>query len=423
MPAFFMIMPGKRLIARKPENKQMAHVGLISCVGKKRPSAIQARDLYDSALFAKSREFVEQRCDSWFILSAKYGLIEPTAVIEPYEETLNTKSHRERDEWAEKVWAVLRHQLKPDDHVTILAGERYRESLVPRVIEYGCHVDVPMQGLGIGRQLQWLSRHLEQPYRDRDVARLYQALRKLESGVGGKLLMSECTGQQGWPKSGVYFFFEPGELRLNATEPRVVRVGTHGVSRGSKATLWNRLRTHRGTGDGVGNHRSSIFRLHVGAAISARDRDVMVASWGIGQAADSRLRKTEEGLERRVSAYIGAMSVLWLAIEDEASPSSDRAYIERNLIGMLVGKAGPADSPSLEWLGLYSPNERIRISGLWNLDFLDYTYSPDFIDVLDEYVLITTGKRPQPVGPIAPRDWYTNERQGVPRNQLSLFEE
>ncbi len=401
----------------------MAHIGLISCVSKKRSSAAEAKNLYDSALFAKSRMFVEQHCDSWFILSAKYGLVEPAEVIEPYEETLNAKSRRERDEWADRVWAMLRQRLRPDDHVTILAGERYRESIVPLMTEYGCHVDVPIQGLGIGRQLQWLSSQIEQPHRDRDVERLYQTLCRLESGVCGKRLMSECTGQQGWPNSGVYFFFEPGEMRTNTEEPRIVRVGTHGVSRGSKATLWNRLRTHRGTCDGVGNHRSSIFRLHVGAAISARDPNVMVASWGVGQAADATLRKSEEDLERRVSAHIGAMSVLWLAIEDEASPSSDRAYIERNLIGMLVGKARPADPPSPEWLGRFSPNERIRLSGLWNLDFTDYTYSHDCLDVLDEYVLITTGKRPQPTGPIAPRDWYTNERQGVPRNQLALFVE
>jgi len=380
-----------------------------------------AKDLYDSVLFTKSREFVERCCDSWFILSAKHGLVEPTEILEPYEETLNTKSRRERDDWANRVWASLRRLLKPDDRITILAGERYRERLVPLIKEHGCRVEVPMQGLGIGRQLQWLSNRLLQPHRDQDVDRLYQTLRSLESGLGGKRLMSECAAQQGWPKSGLYFFFEPGELRADMAAPRVIRVGTHRVSRGSRATLWNRLRTHRGTGKGLGNHRSSIFRLHVGAAISKRDPNVAVASWGVGQSADATVRKAEEDLECRVSSHIGAMSILWLAIEDEASPSSDRAYIERNLIGMLVGKAGPADQPSSHWLGRFSPDERIRLSGLWNVDFLYYTYSPDFLDVLDEYVLITTGKLPKPTDSIAPRDWYTNERQKIPHNQLSLF--
>lgn len=401
----------------------MAHIGLISCVSKKVQDAAEAKDLYKSALFAKSRKFIEQHCDSWFILSAKYGMIEPTDIIEPYDDTLNAKSRRERDEWANKVWALLRKQLRPHDSVTILAGKRYRESLVPLMREFGCQVEVPMQGLGIGRQLQWLAHQIEHPHRERDIERLYQSLRKLESGLGGKRQMSECTGQQGWPNSGVYVFFEPGELRAKTADARVVRVGTHGVSRGSKATLWNRLRAHRGTGNGGGNHRSSIFRLHIGAAIIDRDLDAMVPSWGVGQTADATLRKTEEGLEHRVSAHIGAMSVLWLAIEDEAGPSSDRAYIERNLIGMLIGKAGPVDRPSREWLGRKSPDKRIRLSGLWNLDFLDYTYSRDCLDVLEEYVQITIGKRPQPINPIAPCNWYANERQGVPWNQLPLFGE
>jgi hypothetical protein len=131
----------------------------------------------------------------------------------------------------------------------------------------------------------------------------------------------------------------------------------------------------------------------------------MVGSWNTLKSIDGSQRKVEEDLERRVSAYIGSMRVLWLAIEDEAGPTSDRAYIERNVIGMLTGKAGPVDPPSSGWLGAVSPDDRIRLSGLWNLDHLHYPYSPDFLDVLDEYVLITTGKQAQPTRAIAPRYW------------------
>jgi hypothetical protein len=400
----------------------MALVGLISCVSGKSAHATEARDLYYSPLFTKARKYVEQRCDTWYILSAKYGLVDPRQVIAPYEETLNTKSRVERKQWAQKVWADLQTHLYAGDHVVVITGERYREHLVPRLVEHGCVVEVPMEGLGIGRQLQWLSNQLSESTRQRDLDRLYRAFGSLESAFGRKRLMSECTGQQDWPQNGLYFFFEPGECRKSGAEPRVVRVGTHGVSRGSKATLWNRLRTHRGTGEGSGNHRSSIFRLHVGAALAAKDASLAVPMWAVGEAADATIRKKEEHLERAVSAHIGGMSVLWLAVDDEASPASDRAYLERNLIGLLVGKAGPVDLPSNDWLGRFSPDKRIRDSGLWNLDFLEYSYSTEFLDVLVEYVLITTGKKPQPPKPIAPRDWYMNERQRVPRNQLSLFE-
>jgi hypothetical protein len=116
------------------------------------------------------------------------------------------------------------------------------------------------------------------------------------------------------------------------------------------------------------------------------------------------------------------MSVLWLAIEDEASPESDRAYIERNLIGLLVGRSGPADPASNKWLGCFSPDERIRRSGLWNLTFLEYSHSSEFLDVLDEYVVINTRKLSRPSGSIAPPDWYANERQCVPQRQMRLFE-
>lgn len=251
----------------------------------------------------------------------------------------------------------------------------------------------------------------EAPQRDRDVERLYQALRRLESGVGGKRVMSQCTGRQQWPDSGIYFFFEPEESRTNTTERRVVRVGTHRVGRGSKTKLWTRLRAHRGTRAGNGNHRGSIFRLHVGAAISARDADVMLPSWSVGQAADATLRNSEAGLERRVSGHIGTMSVLCVAVEDEPGPASDRAYIERNVISLLVGKSGPLDPPSEHWLGKFSPDERIRKSGLWNLNFLDYSYSSVALDVLDEYVSATIGITSPPSRRLAPPSWYDEQHQ------------
>ena len=401
----------------------MSSVGLISCVSRKRPKATEAKHLYDSPLFARARGYVEKECDEWYILSAKHGLVLPSQVISPYEETLNKKSRAERERWSEGVWSALCPRLRPGDRVLLLAGLNYREYLIPKLVQHGCIIDVPMKNLGIGRQIQWLAKESAKPSRVRDLDRVYRSLETLSSGVGGKRLVSACTGLQGWPKNGLYFFFEPNEHRANNTEQRVVRVGTHGVSRGSKATLWNRLRTHRGTGGGLGNHRSSIFRLHVGAAIATREGLLAVSSWGAGQTADANTRKGEERLEQAVSQYIGSMSILWLAIEDEASPASDRAYLERNLIGLLAGTGSPIDPPSTGWLGLYSPEERIRRSGLWNLGFLSYQYQREFLDILDQYVLITLGRLPRPSRSLAPPGWYERQRVGSKIDQLILFGE
>ncbi len=138
----------------------MACIGLISCVSRKRPIASRAEDLYDSALFLKSRDYIRSRCGTWAILSAKYGLVDPDQVIEPYEETLNTKTAAERRDWSQRVWNVLRSRINPGDEILILAGQKYREHLVPLLEAHGCQVHVPLKGLSIGRQLQWLTKAL-----------------------------------------------------------------------------------------------------------------------------------------------------------------------------------------------------------------------------------------------------------------------
>jgi hypothetical protein len=147
------------------------------------------------------------------------------------------------------------------------------------------------------------------------------------------------------------------------------------------------------------------------------------ASWGIGQVADCSIRAAEELLERAVSSYIGKMSVLWLAVGDEPGPTSDRAYLERNLLGLLVGPTGAIDRPSPKWLGLASPNERIRQSGMWNLDFLEYSYSPEFLSILAEYVAVTLEECPSPKVSIAPESWYRRPNRPDQLNQLKLFED
>jgi len=374
----------------------MAHVGLIACASKKRALAAQARDLYDSVLFQKSREYVECNCDSWYVLSAKHGLVTPTEIIAPYEETLNTKTVAERRAWAERVWASLKSQVKPSDRVTILAGQKYRENLVKRISEHGCCIEVPMEGMGIGEQLQWLTQCririaqlLPQPS---DLSRFYGLLGHLETGLGGKRILGQCTARDGWPAQGVYFFFEGDETRSGLDTPRVVRIGTHGVSRGSRATLWNRLRTHRGTTAGHGNHRGSVFRLHVGTALAIRDPSLSVATWGRGSHASADVRAAERALERRVSAHIGAMKVLWVAVPDEPGPDSRRAFLERNLIGLLARSCRPPDPPSEQWLGRHSPHEKICRSGLWNLDHLDCVCCPQALDDFERYIAFTLGE-------------------------------
>lgn len=81
------------------------------------------------------------------------------------------------------------------------------------------------------------------------LAEFHSLLDQIALRCGGPRTLAECHGRMGWPRRGVYFFFEPGEHRENGPPPRVVRVGMHGL-RPSKSTLWGRLSQHRGNGGG-----------------------------------------------------------------------------------------------------------------------------------------------------------------------------
>lgn len=72
-----------------------------------------------------------------------------------------------------------------------------------------------------------------------------------------------------WPKHGVYFFMEDGEVRSGSGSLlRIVRVGTHALTASSRTTLWKRLSQHKGERkSGDGNHRESIFRFLVGSTL------------------------------------------------------------------------------------------------------------------------------------------------------------
>lgn len=119
-------------------------VFLVSCVGKKRatPHAGAARDLYISNWFVKARDYVESTRCSWFILSAKYGLVSPTRRIRRYNQTLNTMKKVERRAWATRVRAQMKSCLPTANRIVVLAGRRYREFLLDYLRQHAKKVEV-----------------------------------------------------------------------------------------------------------------------------------------------------------------------------------------------------------------------------------------------------------------------------------------
>jgi cytoplasmic iron level regulating protein YaaA (DUF328/UPF0246 family) len=137
----------------------MRIVHLVACVSHKKNQPLPAKELYDSEWFRKARAYVELRNGSWFILSAKHGVLDPDKIIEPYNETLNTMRHADRQKWSKRTLEQLREILAPTDHVVILAGAKYREFVVGELKNLCASVEIPMKHLRIGEQLSWLGRH------------------------------------------------------------------------------------------------------------------------------------------------------------------------------------------------------------------------------------------------------------------------
>jgi hypothetical protein len=123
-------------------------------VGKKKPYKCKAKDLYDSTWFRLAWNYVQTlKSDKVFILSAKYGLVDPEAEIKPYEQTLNAKSYIEIRTWASSLLMSLREKTDiTKDTFVILAGVKYRKYIVDQI----ANLTIPMDGLRIGQQLKWL---------------------------------------------------------------------------------------------------------------------------------------------------------------------------------------------------------------------------------------------------------------------------
>lgn len=214
--------------------------------------------------------------------------------------------------------------------------------------------------------------------------RLHDLLDRLAEHQGGRRRLADCHGRLGWPSHGVYFFYEDGETTTDG-RPRVVRVGTHALTTTSRTTLWQRLRQHRGAvggrEPGRGDHRGSIFRLHVGAALIRRNQlpDDLLTSW-LTQKPVIR-HPDEPEIERAVSAVITAMPFTWLAVPNAPDGTSARGDIERNAIALL------AHSPSsASWLGRHATSTAVQTSGLWNVNHINEFYDRGFLNRLDKLI-------------------------------------
>lgn len=357
---------------------ESCHV-LIACSKSKGTHRDIARNMYVSSLYRKSVLTAEGWGVPFSILSAKYGLLDPDDEIEPYDLTLKGKAQSFKAEWASRVTAQILDQFGSKRNLIVLAGDDYLKPLLTFHEANTPNYLAPMKGLSLGNRLSFLNHCIQLRRRKSDIARAYRLFERISKSTGLRELKHLLKHDV--PKKGVYFFFDGNEeTAFSNSIPRLVRIGTHGVSAGSTSTLRTRLRTHFGTQAGIGNHRASVFRLHVGRAIIEREGlQKLFPHWGKGQSAKKTISQSEADLERQVSEYIGKLSVLYVPIIDESGVGSSRALIERQFIALFSENLCPLETPSPSWLGRFSDKSTIRQTGLWNVRDVGSEYDPKFI--------------------------------------------
>jgi len=160
------------------------------------------------------------------------------------------------------------------------------------------------------------------------------------------------------PLNGIYLLFEKGETAHGTS--RIVRVGTHT----GNDQLRSRLQQHFL----VENKDRSIFRKNIGRALLNKEQNPFLSDWELDLTSKQAKVKysgrvdtnRQKAIERRVSDYIqSSFSFAVLRIDDK----QQRLRLESRLISTL--SLCEKCQPSKVWLGLFSPKEKIRDSGLW----------------------------------------------------------
>ena len=313
------------------------------------------RDRYaPSRLFSLSYQYARRNADKVYILSAKYGLVEESDVIAPYDLTLaDLPEHRQRD-WANYVLTQMgeRFDLERDTFL-ILAGRRYYQHLLPRLP----HAILPLGNLPIGERIAFLQQQLADSAPCDNAAsrclRLHQHLTALPRYTWEEI--DEVPF-----RNGIYLVFEEGETYRGM--PRIVRVGTHT----STDRLRQRLKDHFVRE----NHNGSIFRKNIGKALLNQTGDPYLPTWSLdtsrfpykGMEDPHREREVEQAVSRYLRTHMTFSAF-------EVETQEQRLRLEEGIIASLHQTEDFQASSA--WLGRFSPEKEIRESGMWLKQGLD----------------------------------------------------
>lgn len=181
---------------------------------------------------------------------------------------------------------------------------------------------------------------------------------KLHSWANKLKIFSFPYDESKIPLNGVYLLFEKGEK--GHSDHRIVRIGTHT----GKDQLRSRLRQHFLTE----NKDRSIFRKNIGRCFLNKTHDPYLKMWELDMTAKSARDKygklidikKQKAIEKKITEYMRKNFFFGVIKIDD---KRERLDLESKIIST-VSHCNIC-GPSKNWLGNYSPKEKIVKSGLW----------------------------------------------------------
>jgi len=339
-------------------------IALISCSKTKKSYPCVAAEMYSpSQLFSLSYEYAKRVADKVFILSSKYGLLEETDPIKPYDLTLKDLPYNRRLDWANYVLGKLKTKCDiAKDEFIILTGKDYYENLLPSLIQ----TSLPLEHQNLNHRIATLQKWLQKG--ESIQTQQIESYENIITDKCGELHRIFNSAKRYSPheidqvpfENGIYIVFEKGECYSDFD--RIVRVGTHR----SPGRLKIRLQDHFLNED----KDNSIFRKNIGKALLNRDKSPYLSIWFLDTREEKNKiyinDKVQRDTEKKVSAYLREnMSYVVFPVNN----NNQRLRLEEAIISTL--NHGTGFSPSKQWLGNYSPEAEIKNSGMWLKQGLD----------------------------------------------------
>lgn len=165
------------------------------------------------------------------------------------------------------------------------------------------------------------------------------------------------------PQNGIYIIFENGE-KFNDLD-RIVRVGTHT----GNLQLRSRLNQHFIKE----NKNRSIFRKNIGRCFLNKEKNPYINLWELDYTSKADKERNlklldpdfENKIEKQISIYIQTnFSFCVFQVEKK----EERLFWERKIVSTLAKTSEII--PSENWLGNYSTKDKIKMSGLWQVNEL-----------------------------------------------------